>query len=222
MSHWTPSDALGFGWEKVKSDFVGLSLPIFVIGLIQGIPNSAIGALAAAFEQDGDTAVGAGLRFVSAVVGLLISAWLAGGMMTLFLKVGRGEEYSLGDVFSGGRWFVPMLITLFLVQLGTWVGLMLCIVPGIILGLGLSMAVPLVVDRDLDAIDALKESWRLTTGHKADLFLFGVLSFFVALAGVLAFCVGILPATAVILAGQAWIYLKLIEASPPDAGPAVF
>lgn len=42
--------------------------------------------------------------------------------------------------------------------------MMLCLVPGIILALGWSFAVPLVVDRDLAPIDALKESWRITTG----------------------------------------------------------
>lgn len=46
----------------------------------------------------------------------------------------------------------------------TSIGMMLCLVPGIILALGWSFAVPLVVDRDLAPIDALKESWRITTG----------------------------------------------------------
>ena len=63
-------------------------------------------------------------------------------------------------------------------------GSILCLVPGIIVGLGISQYSYLVVDQGLGGVDALKKSWEMTNGHKMNLFLFGLLAFLVVIAGV--------------------------------------
>jgi len=225
MSDWSATEAIGFGWEKLKADPVGLTLPVLVVGFIQGLPNSVLGGVAGALEGEEQMALAGAVRFVSWLVGLLLSAWLTGGTMKLFLKAGRGQPYQLSDVFSGGPYFVQMLLTLFIIQFVTGLGFMLCIVPGVILAIGLQFAVPLVVDKDLDAVEALKESWRITTGLKLDLFTFGLLAFGVALLGMLVCCIGVLPASAMIAVAQVFIYLRIQDEEPsvvdPDA-PAQF
>src|SRR5262249_54988215 len=150
-------------------------LPIFLVGLIEGIPSSLLSSLAQSLEKDQPGPAGL-VRLLSSAVQLLISAYLSGGMTTFLFKVARGQPYSLSDVFSGGRYFGTMLLALFLIQVGTTIGFLLCIVPGVILALGWSLAVPLIVDKNLPAIDALKESWRMTNGHKGNLFVFALLS----------------------------------------------
>lgn len=220
---WSPTEAVSFGWEKVKADPVGIVLPVFVIGLIQGIPNGGFSTLSNIFTQNDQPLLAGGVNFASWIVQLLISAFMTGGAMTFFFKIVRGQPYQLGDIFSGGKWFANMLITLFVFQVATGLASLLCIVPGIVLALGWSLAVPLVVDRDMAPIDALKESWRITTGHKMSLFVFGLLGFVVCLAGLLACCVGVLPAGAIVAVAQVWIYERLgagQAAGPPP--PAVF
>lgn len=219
MSNWTPSDAIGFAWERVKNDLVGLSLPVVVVMFIQGIPNAVLNGMAGAFEGEDGSIIASLIRLVSWAFGLLLSAFLTGGMMKLFIAAARGEAYQLGDVFSGGQWFVPMLITLLLFQVATMIGFLLLIIPGIIISLGLQMAIPLVVDRNMDAVSALKESWRITNGHKMSLFIFGLLGMVVAFAGMLVCCVGIIPASAVLALAQAYIYVRLTEANPPEGPP---
>ncbi len=84
-----------------------------------------------------------------------------------------------------------------------------------ILALGRSLAVPVVVDRNLPTIAALKESWRLTSGHKGDLLVFWLLAFCVTFVGLLACCIGVFPAAAVVGLAQVLIYERLKVASPP-------
>ena len=79
--------------------------------------------------------------------------------------------------------------------------------------MGWSFATLLVVDKNLSSVEALKESWRLTTGHKGNIFLYGLLSFFVALLGLLVCCVGVIPASVVIALGQVFIYERLNSSS---------
>lgn len=230
MSEWSPTDMLGRGLEKLKADPVGLILPVFVVGLINGIPNGILSGVASGLQgaDNGEGGIllilSGGVRFISAIVGLLISAYMTGGTMNLFLKVARGQEYQLSDIFGGGRWFMQMLVTLFLYQVLTGIGSMLCLVPGIIVGLGLQMAIPLVVDKDMGAVDALKESWRITTGHKMNLFVFGLLSFGAVLIGMFACCVGVFAVAPILGVAQAMIYVHLVENDPNAAapGPAVF
>ena len=87
---WTPTDAVSFGWEKVKADPVGIVLPVFVVGLIQGIPNGGFSTLANVFQQNDQPILAGGVNFASWVVQLVISAFLTGGMMSLIFKVVRG------------------------------------------------------------------------------------------------------------------------------------
>jgi len=221
---WSPTEAISYGWERVKADPAGLIGPLFVATLIQGVPNGIFGTIAGGLEQNEMFVAGGGVRLVSLIVGTLISAWLAGGVVTLLLKVVRDQEYALSDIFGGGRYFVPMLITLVIVQFGTTVGMMLCFIPGIILALGLGLAVPLVVERDMAPVDAIKESWRLTDGHKLNLFVFWLLAFVLSIAGMMACCVGILPVMAIIAVGQMQIYDRLMgqEVPPAQQGPTTF
>jgi uncharacterized membrane protein len=88
-------------------------------------------------------------------------------------------------------------------------GMVFLIVPGVILALGLSMTTLCIVDKNLGAIDAMKESWRITTGHKGGLFVYGLLAFALILAGVLACCLGTLVAGPIAAIGYAYIYLRL-------------
>lgn len=219
---WSPTGVIGEAWEKVKNDPAGLILPVVLVSVIQGLPNGVLSAGADAMTREGNDVLAAALRFSAWLVGLVISAWLTGGLMELFLKAARSQPYTVSDVFGGGRWFAPMLVTLFLVQLGTSVGFLLCVIPGIVLALGWVFATVLVVDRERSAVDAIKESWALTRGHKMDIFVFWILGFFVGLLGLLACCVGIFPAMAVVLLAQIHIYEHLSAASDASPPPTVF
>ncbi len=53
----------------------------------------------------------------------------------------------------------------------------------------------LVTDRKMDATDAIRESWRMTTGHSTTIFLMGLLTIPLAIAGLILLGVGIVIAS---------------------------
>lgn len=106
------------------------------------------------------------------------------------------------------------IIATFLVLLG---GLAL-IIPGIIIGCGLTVTVAVVVAERLGPMDAVKRSWELTRGYRGTLFLaglgLGVISFLVNLLGNL---LGLIP----VLGFLAALALQILTMSLGTVWPAV-
>jgi uncharacterized membrane protein len=149
------------------------------------------------------------------LIGLFVGSYIAGGVASFVLKVARGQPVSFGEVFSGGKYFGRMIVGSVGFYVATAIGLILCIVPGYIVMLGLSMYTFLIVDQGLPGIDALKKSWELTKGHKVNIFVFGLLGFLVILAGALACGIGILLVSyPMLMIGASYIYLKLKGEEP--------
>ncbi len=95
---------------------------------------------------------------------------LGWGFVVYFLRLIRNEELGYGRLFDGYKDFLRVFIATFLYELAMVIGLILLIVPGIILGAGLVMtSFILKDDPQISAIDALAKSWKMTSGHKADL-----------------------------------------------------
>ena len=118
---------------------------------------------------------------------------LGWGFVVYFLNLIRNEDISYGRLFDGYKDFLRIFLAEFLTNLAIGIGLCLLIVPGIILGAGLLMTdFILKDDPEISAIDAMKKSWQMTKGHKADLvWLFLSFLGWIILAG-LTLCIGML------------------------------
>jgi uncharacterized membrane protein len=154
------------------------------------------------------------VRFASigagSVIYLFVMSYMLGGLVTTALKAARGQPTSFADVFSGGRFFVPILVASIVFSIAYTVGLLLCFVPGIIVALGLCLFPVLIVDQGLTGVDALKRSWEMTKGHRLNILLYGVVGFFVILAGELAcFVPMFLISYPLLMVGGAWMYLRI-------------
>jgi uncharacterized membrane protein len=84
----------------------------------------------------------------------------------------------------------------------------------VILALGWSFVRPLIVDRGAAALDSLKESWRLASGQKLQLFLLWLFSIGVAIAGLCACGVGIFVAVPIITFAHMGVYLRVTGQQP--------
>jgi len=71
-------------------------------------------------------------------------------------------------------------------------GFVLLIIPGIIFACKLAFTPYLVVDRKMEVIEAVKESWRMTNGHAWKVFFIGLLAIPISIAGLICFGVGII------------------------------
>ncbi len=96
---------------------------------------------------------------------------LSWGFVVYFLDLIRNKELSYGQLFDGYKDFLRIFLAEFLTNLLIAIGCILLIVPGIILAAGLVMTdFILKDDKEISAIDAMKKSWAMTDGHKAELF----------------------------------------------------
>ncbi len=196
-------ESFGEGWKvfKEKAGFV-LGLELFVL---------AFSFLAGLIQR------GAGSRWLAIAVGLFFGvakAFLSLGANRVSLKLVAGAETTFFDLFGEGKKVFSYLLASFIVTVGTLIGLVLLVVPGIIFGLGVSPFVFVVLDKDLGPVDALFEAWRLTQGSKGKLFLFFLALGLLNLAGTLCLFVGLLVSIPVSGLAAAAVYRKLKAAAP--------
>jgi hypothetical protein len=215
---WSPTEPLSFAWERVKAD-PGTILGSLILGQILtwavGGAGHLVSRLVVGFDRYTELSrnpFDPVLLGTSGFVSLLswpVSTFLVLGMMRFSLKVARGERYATSDLFSGGPYLLSGLAAGILAFLGVAAGLVLLIVPGVILSLGWFLATPLIVDRGLGPVEALRESWRLTTGHKGNIFVYQLLVVALFGAGLCACCVGVIFVTPIVLIGTMYIYLRI-------------
>jgi hypothetical protein len=100
-------------------------------------------------------------------------------------------------------------------------GLFALIIPGIIIGCRLIFVSYIVMDKKLDAIEAVELSWKLTRGHGWRIFLMGVASFFIILLGLLMLIVGIFPALIWVGSSFATLYESVLREKDESAAAVV-
>ena len=119
------------------------------------------------------------------------------GFIYAGLRAARGELL-IKDIFRGFNNFLNVILAYFFVMSAVIIGLILLIVPGIFIGCKLAFTPYLVVDRDMDVFGAMRESWRMTTGHALQIFYMALLAAPITVIGFLIIVIGMIPAMALI------------------------
>jgi hypothetical protein len=100
-------------------------------------------------------------------LGILAPVTMAGYMHSLLLALRQGREPEIKDLFSEMRLFLPLIGFGFLVMIALMIGFTFLILPGILmtaaLVFGTLYMVPLMTDKGLGLMDALKGSWAMAT-----------------------------------------------------------
>lgn len=211
---WEPGEVIGRSWDVVKVHWVPLVFGS-MIGSAAGAAPQQIASFYNMFTQgpghkaDFTDPVYDVLLGVGFIMGWVLQAFFTAGFSRMYLAGARGQSPEFAHVFSGGPHFARMLGATFLFSVIVMLGFMLLVVPGIILSLGLMLYPYYVVDRGMGPVEALRASWDATLGSKGKLFLLGLYSFGVMILGMLACCVGMFPALAVITLAQAIVYVRL-------------
>jgi uncharacterized membrane protein len=215
---WRPTEAIEFGWNTMKRE--PISILVFMVAQLVGNSLTMVGATVngiLSVQHDPELVrLGLIIYISSALLGLPLSFWMQMGMTRYALKLARRQPASVGDLFAAGP-YLSFLGAAFLITVAVGLGMLLCIAPGVILALGTLFYAQLIVDRRLPAMEAITTSWRITTGHKGQIFVFGLLAIGVALLGELACCVGLLVAIPIVMTATAYVYLKLTGEEPPPA-----
>ena len=103
-------------------------------------------------------------------LGILAPVTMAGYMHSILLLIREGREPKVQDIFSHMRLFLPLFIFGVVVFIITMIGMMLLFLPGALFLLAVSFCciymLPLMTDRNLGLIDAVKESYAIVTKEK--------------------------------------------------------
>ena len=152
-----------------------------------------------------------GVIALSALLSLLNFAALYAGGFHAYATLREGEKVDIGDLFPAAlRKVLPVMGVSLIVTLGTLFGYALLIIPGIILALLWSVAMPALVAENLGVMDSLKRSAALTKGCKRWIFL----TYLVLMAAAVGVYVAIVVLVIAVVAGVA----AAVGGGAPSAG----
>lgn len=152
-----------------------------------------------------------GVAFLLSLFELVVSAFLSGGMYRIALKQLRGEPTSVNDLFSAGDVVPALLGATVLALIAIFLGLILCIIPGLILGLLLMFYTPLIVDKRAGVVDSLTMSFNALKPHLGGLMVYALAIIGINLIGLLACGLGLLVTVPVTVVSIAIIYQDFFQ-----------
>lgn len=208
----TVGDAYAHGWKQ----FIKYFLELFLISIIVIIVTAPLGGLGAVTNGHGPAIMFLVffLQLFVLAYALLFLAPIDYGASYAFLKGVRNEKVEIRDMFSGFENYLNVVLANILTGFLIGIGFFFLIIPGIIIACRLAFVRYLVIDRQLDPIDAIKASWRMTKGHGWKIFLMGLLAIPIVIAGLICLLVGIIFATMWIRCAFASIYYSVSQNYP--------
>jgi hypothetical protein len=175
--HIDIGSCIGSGWDLIKSDFWML------------VGASVVATLIAS---------GGFIPYVSGMFALILGGPMIGGLYGMLLKKIRRQPASFPDIFLGfSVAFVPLMLTSLIAGILTGLGLLLCILPGIYLGVSWIFSLALVMDRKMDFWPAMELSRKVVSKHWWLAFGLAIVIGLVAILGLLACFVGVLVTIAI-------------------------
>lgn len=213
--------AVKYGWSKFSQNagtFVLLGLLAFLVPLAIQFVGQLVqgGASIAGDELDSSggfaVATGGGVAgFVFSLAANVVGLFFNAALVRAALDAAEGRQTSIGEAFT--RWDkVQVVVLALLVGLMTTVGLILCVLPGIVVMFFTWFATYFVV-AGARATEAIGSSFRFTADHFGSVFLLFLLCVLVTIAGACAFCVGLLVAVPVTVIASAYAF-KVLQGLP--------
>ncbi len=209
MNTFSIEAAFRFGWDTFKKRpgfFIGMTLIILVASWVTGFVIGMIGM------KD---------NFLGGIINLAVTTLVDLGVVATMLKVyDSPESVTFADLWHPQS-YLPYLGATILTAICVVVGLVLLVIPGIIAAVMLLFVKFLVVDRKLGPVEALKESARITKGHRMTLFLFVLAIAVINVIGALLLVVPLLVTIPISTLAMVYAYRTIAhKASEVVAAPA--
>jgi uncharacterized membrane protein len=184
--------AFSYGWESVKKNFwyfVGLAV---IVCLIESITSG--------YGKN---------HYTLDILGPFLSAWMTCGYIRIVLDYQSGTKRPLADVFSQFQHYWQVFFATLILGLIIGLGFVALVIPGIYLALRFQFTIPLIIDKNLNITEAMKQSTALTSGIKLSLFGFDLAALGVIILGAIVFGIGIFVAMPVVWLAYIHLYKKL-------------
>ncbi len=203
MQNFSVGACFRFAWTTFKQRpwfFIGMTAFIFVLSAVPSFVRSL-------FSKAG----GGVLDVIGFLISLGISFLVAFAQAHFFLRAHDSvTEVRFGDLWTL-RGFGSFCLLKILLSIIFIVSFLLLIVPGIILSIVLMFSIYVYVDKNIKPIESMKESARLTKGHRWTLLWFSIELLLLNLLGALALLVGLLVTVPVSILATIHAYRTLQE-----------
>ena len=182
---------MSYGWNAYWKNLGPLLLITLVVIVVPAIINGI-----------GQATDNVALNVIFGIIGWIVGLLLAFGLYRATIAVTRGEKPEVGMLFQT-EGFGPYIIASILFGLGLFVGLLLCIIPGIIFAVVYHFyGYVLVENPAMGPTDALKRAADISRGHRWELFGLVLVLLLINIVGLIACLVGV-----IFTAGISWVAL---------------
>ena len=207
----TPSSSLDIGaaFSAGWRGFTANIGPLIVVALIIWAVTGAVNWL-----SNDTTGV---IQFLAAVTSFFLGQLVAIVWISLALAIIDGRPISGESLLPDGSTLISYIIASLIFSVMFAVGLVLLIIPGLIVAVVFGLYGWALIDKGLDPIQSLRESSRLTAGHRGQLFLFVLAAIALNILGLLALIIGVLITSAVTLIAAGHVYRQLDGSLQPAA-----
>lgn len=223
-SGWDLGAALSYGWNKFQANvgqIIIAALALLVaMAVLGGIGFGILAALSSdyecRFEDDGDYVCDGGTGFILGLIlyGLIIALIMiaaqviGAGLIRASLDITEGKPFLTSTVFRFDK-MGSVIVTSLIIAAATFVGTILCYLPGLIVGFFTSYSLYFVMDKGLAPVDAIKASVNLVKDNIGTALIWYIVGGLVAGAGAIACGVGLLVTIPIFLIGTAFTYKHL-------------
>lgn len=215
-----------YGWGIMRQYFLPLFLLLLITGLVSSpvaLFNDSIRLNTHQFQNGWDWKVFLNdnnmsnltslilLKIFAIVYTLFIINPIDYGAKYVQLKAVRREKFDVKEVFDGFKNYLNVILASLLASSIVIIGLIFLIIPGIVFACRLAFVPYLVMDKKLDPVKAVEESWRITKGYGGEIFGMAILAFFIGVAGFLCLFVGVIFSIIWISSTFAAMYQAVIQ-----------
>jgi hypothetical protein len=204
-------------WHLTRSR-AGELLKFGLVSLLAiGIPQGLLGVLEVQLE--GQMPILSQAVILPLTILLLIYIWWINlNVIRIGLMMVRNESPKLSELFSLKVNLLSFLGVQILSVMAVGLGTLLLVFPGVYVGLALSQAPLLAVDKGMGVMDAVKKSWTMTQGVK--LRMLGVWLVFMGIffVGMIPLGLGMLVTIPWAWMGAMFLYLKLLDLDEGSMG----
>ena len=206
MKNFSIAEAVKFGWRQAI-DNSGFFVVFLTLYLIIDLVNNGLTMVTESMA----------LLLFFFVSSLIIDTFAGIVFTSTALRVLRGERAHFDHLFANVEYFWRYLWGSVLYTLIVLGGLLLLVAPGVIWGLRFSFYSYFIIDQKMTAMEALKDSNRLTAGKTVDLIGLSFIMLFLLIGGFLALIVGLYIAIPLVMLANAHVYQQLVGASHQQA-----
>jgi len=212
-------DAFSWGWTKFTQQvgpfLLGVLAYLAVIVVVSAVLFAVVlgGTVASVDPDTQELRNGAGVGLVLsyllvAAVAVLLSAFMQAGVTRATLEVADGRRIEVGTFFRFDD-FGKVVVAALLVGLGTAVGTLLFVIPGLVFAFLAQFTLFYVIDKRMAPVDAIRASFTLVSRNLGTVLLLFLAVYAANLVGSALCGIGQLVSFPVGLLATTWMYRRL-------------